>query len=62
MKIKSSNLYFYQGGTLASGEQGTQTRTILRGADMPLAEQHSEATQGTELLAANALADRSPAV
>lgn len=50
MKIKNSNLYFYQGGTLASVKQGTQTRTILRGADMPLAERHSEATQGTELL------------
>ena len=51
MNNQKRNLYFYQGNKLTALKQGTQTRTILRSADVPLAELHVDATPGSSLLA-----------
>ncbi|MBA1199145.1 RHS repeat-associated core domain-containing protein [Pseudomonas plecoglossicida] len=51
MNHQKRNLYFYQGNKLTALKQGTQTRTILRSADVPLAELHVDATPGSSLLA-----------
>lgn len=46
-----TNLHFYQGDKLATIKQGETSRTVLRGADVPLAELHVDATPGSSLLA-----------
>lgn len=47
----SSTLFFYQGDKLTTVKQGAQIRTILRGADVPLAEQPTGDTPATGLFA-----------
>lgn len=47
----SSTLLFYQGDKLVTIKQSSQSRTILRGADVPLAEQHTGDTPATGLFA-----------
>ncbi|WP_348635977.1 RHS repeat-associated core domain-containing protein [Pseudomonas sp. BP8] len=44
-------LHFYQGDKLVTNREGETTRTVLRGADVPLAELHVNATPGSSLLA-----------
>lgn len=49
----NSTRFFYQNGKLVTVNQGLQQRSILRTADVPLAEQHTYKTAETTVLAAD---------
>lgn len=53
MKRSASHLYFYSGDTLSTIKQGSQSYTLLRSADMPLAEQHADPAPNPGLLTIN---------
>nr|WP_314618459.1 hypothetical protein [uncultured Pseudomonas sp.] len=46
----SHSIFFYQGDKLITVKQGDQHRSIFRNADMPLAEQQSDAPASNGLL------------
>ncbi|WP_423815550.1 RHS repeat-associated core domain-containing protein [Pseudomonas putida] len=47
----NNRLFFYQSNVLVTIKHGAQSRTILRSADVPLAEQQTDNTRNTGLLA-----------